>query len=199
MLDDMVIMGLYPLFSHKHKELRFAILLPFSALSDAENGRLSANFICHAPAPFDHAPADALFLPQATNRWAPTSLVPKRAHQSLQCHSAPSWGGQKWPPSATRQLDSGQRIFLYIYLPQILTAIDHLSPVRLSLGPHGGSSCLYGHGSVLYNPHARNIADFCHGSMSSDVQNQRESMHCTAAKVCRSIGDPVPFFCCPST
>ena len=56
MLDDMVMMGLYPLFSHKHKELRFAILLPFSALSDAENGRLSANFICHAPAPFYHAP-----------------------------------------------------------------------------------------------------------------------------------------------
>ena len=56
-----------------------SILLPFSASSAAENGRLSANFICHAPAPFDHAPADALLLPQATNRWAPTSLVPKRA------------------------------------------------------------------------------------------------------------------------
>ena len=100
-----------------HKELRFAILLPFSASSDAENGRLSANFICHAPAPFDHAPADALLLPQATHMWAPTSLVPKRAHQSLQCHSAPSWGGQKWPPSATRQLDSGQRLAAVAIFP----------------------------------------------------------------------------------
>ena len=59
------------------KELRFAISLPFSASSDAENGRLSASFIRHAPAPFGHAPADALLLPQATNTWAPTSLVPR--------------------------------------------------------------------------------------------------------------------------
>ena len=58
-----------------YKELRFAISLPFSAADDAENGRLSATSICHAPVPFDHAPTDPLLLPQATNTEAPTSFV----------------------------------------------------------------------------------------------------------------------------
>lgn len=80
-------------------------MLPFSASSDAENGRLSANFICHAPAPFDHAPADALLLPQATNRWAPTSLVPKRArlinrfNVTLHLHGGPKMASFSNPPA----------------------------------------------------------------------------------------------------
>ena len=85
-------MGLYPLFSHKHKELRFAILLPFSASSDAENGRLSANFICHAPAPFYHAPGTS---PASGHQHVGAYILSsQRAHQSLQCHSAPSWGAE---------------------------------------------------------------------------------------------------------
>ena len=95
-----------------HKELRFAILLPFSASSDAENGRLSANFICHAPAPFDHAPADALLLPQATHMWAPTSLVPKglisRFNVTLHLHGGPKMASfsnplaRLWPAPSSR-------------------------------------------------------------------------------------------------
>jgi hypothetical protein len=41
------------------KELRFAIWLPFSAAGEAENGRLSATSLRHAPASFNHAPHHA--------------------------------------------------------------------------------------------------------------------------------------------
>ena len=48
----------------------------------------------YATLPHHFTTHQALLLPQATNMWAPTSLVPKRAHQSLQCHFAPYWGGE---------------------------------------------------------------------------------------------------------
>lgn len=48
------------IFVHMYgKELRFAIWLPFSAVGEAENGRLSATSLRHAPASFDHAPLTA--------------------------------------------------------------------------------------------------------------------------------------------
>ena len=84
MLDDMVIMGLYPLFSHKHKELRFAILLPFSVLFDAENGRLSATLICHAPAPFGHTQTGLFLQPHPGHKNVGTYILCfPRAHQML--------------------------------------------------------------------------------------------------------------------
>lgn len=72
--------------SNTHKELRFAISLPFSASSAAKNGRLSATFIRHAPAPFDHAPTDTLPLREwrapELNRDTNTLNV-ELAHQAL--------------------------------------------------------------------------------------------------------------------
>jgi hypothetical protein len=60
--------------------LRFAILLPFSAAVDAENGHLSATSFCHAPTLSADAPLSVFFLPEASN-------IMGRFHQEL------SWKG----------------------------------------------------------------------------------------------------------
>ena len=89
-----------------HKELRFAISLPFSAADDAENGRLSATSFCHAPAQLGHAPTDPL-LPQAMNTERLHPLFPEGPHHTLHRRLLHPHGSRKWPPSVPQQLKSG--------------------------------------------------------------------------------------------
>lgn len=115
-----------------HKELRFAISLPFSAADDAGNGRLSATSICHAPAPFDHAPADPPLLPQATNTGA-NILCFLRAHptlhrRSLHPHGAPKMASFSTPAAGVWLVPS--RLGYKCTFPNYRSS-NFLSPFRL--------------------------------------------------------------------